>query len=215
MINTIVLDFDGPLLDGKERHYRCYSKILEEHGFAPIERELYWQMKRNRVDRRKLLALSDALPLYNEFLATWIQLIETKEYLALDRLQEGALDILQTWKQMGIKLLLATMRNHPENLYWQLEQIGIKHCFDGIFPVASLSGDDGKAAAVGTALQGQDLTGVIWIGDTEVDISAAKKLGVPVCALECGLRTREYLASLSPDSIEPDLRTFAAKLQLA
>lgn len=214
MIDTLVLDLDGPLLEGKDRHYHCYSTILIEHGFAPVDIGLYWEMKRNRVDRRKLLSMSGALSLYDRFLATWMERIETREYLALDRLQDGALSLLQAWKKAGIKLLLATMRNHPENLLWQLDQVGIRPCFDAILPVGSAPGSDGKAAKVGAALADSTARSVIWVGDTEVDIKAAKELRIPICALFCGLRTREYLASLEPDFIEPDLRAFAAKLQI-
>ena len=47
------------------------------------------------------------------------------------------------------------------------------------------------------------------MGDTEMDIHAARELGVKVCALTCGIRSKEYLASLSPDLLEIDLSSFA------
>ena len=55
-------------------------------------------------------------------------------------------------------------------------------------------------------------TSVVWVGDTEVDVAAARELGVRVCTLTCGLRTEEYLVSVSPDCIEPDLHSFAEKM---
>lgn len=211
MIDMLILDLDGPLLNGIERHYGCYKQILEEHGYTPIPKEQYWEMKRSRVDRRKLLELSGALSLYDEYLALWLQRIETKEYLVLDRLQNGAAGILSGWKNLGIRLLLATMRNHGENLHWQLRRVGIQDLLDEILVVGTERGSAGKAALVRDKLRDMDVKSILWVGDTEVDVQAARACGVKVCALTCGLRTGEYLASLSPDFLERDLTSFAER----
>jgi phosphoglycolate phosphatase-like HAD superfamily hydrolase len=212
MISTLVLDLDGPLLDGKQRHYRCYSDILEESGFKPIPVQQYWDMKRNRVNRRDLLAFSGAVSFYDEFLESWINRIETRKYLQLDRLQNHVIDVLSQWKLEKRRLVLATMRNSPLNLTWQLEQLELEHYFDDVVVVNSGRGGENKASEVRPKLR-CNLENVIWIGDTEIDIAAARKLRIKVCALTCGLRTREFLSTLSPDEIEEDLHSFAKKMK--
>jgi len=209
MISTLVLDLDGPLLDGMQRHYRCYSDILQEHKFQPVPIELYWEMKRNRVNRRVLLEYSDALSLYDEFLEAWINRIETREYLELDRLQHNVTAVLLEWKERELRLLLATMRNNQRNLTWQLDMLNLSRFFDDVVVVGS--GHDGadKASEVKARLMDQRADRVVWVGDTEVDVAAARELGVRVCALTCGLRTKEYLVSLSPDYIETGLQSLA------
>ena len=52
---------------------------------------------------------------------------------------------------------------------------------------------------------GLDPGRALWIGDTEVDVAAARALGCPVWLLTCGLRTGPYLASLAPEFLGPDL----------
>jgi phosphoglycolate phosphatase-like HAD superfamily hydrolase len=212
MISTLVLDLDGPLLDGMQRHYRCYSDIMKERRFRPIPVELYWEMKRNKVSRRILLECSDALPLYDEFLETWIDRIETKEYLELDRLQYDVMNILSKWKERELRMILATLRNDPKNLTWQLDMLDLRRFFDDVVVVGS--GQDGanKASEVKAKLMDQCLDRIVWVGDTEVDVAAARELGVRVSALTCGLRTKEYLVSLSPDYIEADLHSFSEKM---
>jgi phosphoglycolate phosphatase-like HAD superfamily hydrolase len=207
-LTTIVLDLDGPLLDGMHRHYHCYREILTENGFHPIPLDLYWELKRNRIDRRQLLYLSNATEFYDQFLSTWIERIETKEYLALDRLQNNIIDILTTWKRNGIRLMLATMRKNPTNLHWQLGKLGIAHLLDDVIVVGNARNDVSKASQIKLLLRNAPLQEIIWIGDTEVDILAAREAGVRVCALTCGLRTKEYLASLLPDLLENDLNSF-------
>lgn len=214
MISTLVLDLDGPLLEGRERHYRCYSDILRAHGHEPVAADRYWAMKRSRVSRRELLALSGAAALYDTFLADWLRLIETREYLQFDRLQDGIPGILADWKAEGRRLLLATLRNNRANLDWQLDSLGIARHFDAIVAVAGATAAADKAAGIAPLLNAGGLHDVLWVGDTEVDVVAARQLGVPVCAVTCGLRTGDYLAGLSPDMVEPDLpglrRTLAA-----
>jgi phosphoglycolate phosphatase len=209
MISMLVLDLDGPLLDGMRRHHRCYSDILQQRKFQPVPIELYWEMKRNRVSRRVLLEYSNALSLYDEFLDAWINRIETREYLALDRLQHNVTNVLLGWKQRELRLLLATMRNNSRNLAWQLDMLNLSRFFDDVVVVGS--GHDGanKAPEVKARMMGQRTDRVVWVGDTEVDVAAARQLGVRVCALTCGLRTKEYLVSLSPDYIETDLQSLA------
>jgi phosphoglycolate phosphatase len=210
-VKTIVLDLDGPLLEGMWRHYQCYRDILAERSFKPIPMQQYWEMKRNRIDRRQLLALSNAGDLYDEFLAAWMARIETREYLALDRLQNHVVDILRDWKKSGIRLLLVTMRNNPDNLCGQLVELGITQYFDEVVVVGRAHACTNKAENIRLLLKDSRLEEIIWVGDTEVDIQAARELGIKVCALSCGLRSAEYLASLSPDMLEKDLNSFVTR----
>ena len=209
MISTIVLDLDGPLLDGMLRHYRCYSDILEELSFTPIPIEQYWAMKRNRINRRVLLQYSNAQSLYDKFLEIWTERIETKEYLEFDSLQNNVENILSQWKERNIQLILATMRNNTSNLSWQLKVLNLTRFFDEVVVVGSGLHGVSKATKVKEKLIGKCVDEVFWVGDTEVDVAAARELGIRVSALTCGLRTEEFLTSLSPDSIEENLLSFA------
>ena len=207
-LTTVILDLDGPVLDGMNRHYQCYRDILDDHGVTPIPLDLYWEMKRSRVDRKQLLYLSNAVELYDLFLASWIDRIETKQLLELDRLQYNVAAILTHWKQSNMRLLLATLRRNHANLHWQLETLGIKNLFDEIIAIGNVGQQQSKADAVKAYIRDTPLCEIIWIGDTEVDIHAAQELGIAVCGLACGLRTDEYLDSLQPDCLEPDLNSF-------
>lgn len=212
MITTLVLDLDGPLLDGRQRHHRCYSDILRQWKFEPLALDRYWQLKRERMDGRSLLALSGAEARHDEFLAEWLRRIEARDYLALDRLQAGVPEILTSWKQKRLRLLLATMRHDRAALDWQLDSLGLAALLDDVVMIAS-GGAGGKAAAVRPLLK--DSGQAMWIGDTELDIQAARSLGLRCCLVTCGLRTDDYLAGLSPDLLAPDfatVRDWVAKL---
>lgn len=207
MIRTLVLDLDGPILDGRFRHYACYRGILRAHGHVPLGLQDYWRMKRGRAGRREQLAASDAEALYEEFSRAWLEQIERPELLALDRLQDGVTTKLREWRDRGIRLILATMRRYPERLDGQLVSLGIRAYFDHVVVCEHRSGGAGKARKVGDAVAGLDPEQCLWVGDTEIDVEAARAFGCPVWAVTRGLRTESYLASLSPDFLGPDLRS--------
>ena len=67
-------------------------------------------MKRKRLSRKELLAISGASDIYDTFLSEWIQNIEQKQYLELDKVQTGAIAQLQKWNKIGLNIFLVTMR---------------------------------------------------------------------------------------------------------
>lgn len=199
MIDTVIIDLDGPVLDGQIRHFACYRDILVEHGFTPLPQARYWEMKRNRINRREQLAATGADSLYAEFLDAWLSRIETEPYLSLDRVHQGVAERLDDWRRSGIRLLLVTMRHNRRTLAWQLDTLDLRRRFDVVLAVNPTEPDADKAAAVRPYLDTASPDRVLWIGDTEIDIVAARRVGAAACAVTCGLRTQEYLASLGPD----------------
>lgn len=205
-VKKIFLDLDGPLLDGKERHYHCYRSILERFGFKPIGIDEYWKKKRALVNRRDLLSMSGAEEIYDDFLAAWLTLIESPDMLALDKVQEGAVDCLRSWKEQGIELTLVTMRKNKSALEEQLKSTGLRQHLDTVLACDHADGGVGKADAVRKCFQGKVNKGdTLWIGDTEADWDAATSLGCSVVLLSNGLRNEAYLRSLQGAVVKPSI----------
>lgn len=205
-IKQIFLDLDGPLLDGKERHYFCYRSILERYGFEPIGIDEYWVKKRALVNRRDLLSMTGAEEIYDDFLAEWLALIELPEVLALDKVQEGAIDCLRGWKEQGIELILVTLRKNKQALEGQLKLMGLRQFLDVVLVCDHAEGGEGKADAVRSMFQGKLFKkDALWIGDTEADWEAAKSLGCGVVLLSNGLRNEAYLSSLQGAVVKPSI----------
>ncbi len=205
----IVLDLDGPLLDGASKHYACYRDILTQEGFEPLQISEYWALKRRRVDRHDLLNRSGADAIYERFLAQWLEHIETPPYLALDRLQPGALEVLEEWCESGQQVVLITARRRRDALHSQLRDLGLLDRFAAVVTCGLSSEGLAKAPAF-TARFGEVRNRVkCWVGDTEADILAAKDLGITSVALSCGLRDPEYLRTLQPDHLFVGLREMA------
>lgn len=207
MTDTIVCDLDGPLLDGRRKHYRCYETILRRHGYEPIGLDEYWTLKRNRVNRRTLLERSHIpAEFYDIYNAEWLNSIEVPEFLSYDRLQAGALQTLAAWKHGQKALVLATIRHNARSLNDQLEALDISRYFDVVSLSPARDGAQGKAAGVRDRVPALDASRSLWIGDTEVDLEAARILGCRVWAITDGLRSAGFLASLHPDGISATIQ---------
>lgn len=207
-IKKIFLDLDGPLLDGKERHYQCYRNILESSGFKPIGIEEYWGKKRALLNRRDLLNISGAEEIYDDFLAAWLSMIETPDMLALDKVQEGAIDCMRIWREQGVELVLVTMRKNMRALEEQLLSTGLRQFLDAVLVSSHAEGGEGKANRVrDTYSTKQFVKNALWIGDTEADWSAAQSLGCDVVLVSNGLRNEEYLKSLGSSKVIPSIKS--------
>ncbi len=207
-IKQIFVDLDGPLLDSKERHYFCYRTILKRLGVEPIGIDEYWKMKRARCNRKELLSMSGAEKVYDAFLAGWLELIESPDALQLDKLQEGAIECLSSWKRQGVKTILVTMRKNAQALDKQLRELSLRPFLEAVLVCDHSAGGTGKADAVLKAYPDRKIAkDAVWIGDTEVDWEAAKVLGCDVVLVSNGLRSNEYLVTLEGAILRQSIAT--------
>ena len=98
-LDYIFLDLDGPILEGKNRHYQCYKDILKRHGGTVLDIDVYWDMKTSKIKRDILLLKSNFEKTYEVFFQEWMQNIEDEKYLSLDVLKPDVIKILNEWKK--------------------------------------------------------------------------------------------------------------------
>jgi phosphoglycolate phosphatase-like HAD superfamily hydrolase len=196
----IVVDLDGPILDVARRHFKVYSDIATELGCARLSFEAYWAQKRLPLGLKRILELTVPRPPYEAFTHRWLQEIERDIYLDIDTLQPGALRTLDRWNDSGHKVVLATMRQDAEALDRQLLALGLRSRFRAVVVCDRLAGAIGKAESVAVAI-GDAPADSYWIGDTEVDVTAARRRGSIAWALSCGLRAAAFLKTQRPDHL--------------
>lgn len=198
MTDYIFCDLDGPILDGKLRHYNCYRDIVLQYGGEPISIERYWLLKRNKIQRTMLLELTGFKGSYDEYFTSWIDLIEQKKYLEYDVLKPDVHKTLLKWSEDCENLYIVTQRQNRENLIWQLSNLDIKKYFNKI-----LTCPPGIEGSKYYALKDIAFNKAIMIGDTEEDMMTAKRLGISSIAIKTGLREKKYLdANVYVDEIK-------------
>lgn len=189
--DCIFCDLDGPLLEGKYRHYQCYQDILTENGAQPIEIETYWKLKRENTPIKKILELSGFEDRADLFYEEWIKRIEAEPYLAMDQLQEHTYESLDRLKKVCSRLYLATVRNHRDRLMNQLRDFQLLSYFDEV-----LSGSLDKNGTKCDLIKDIPYQTALFIGDTPADAKTAQTCGIEFKGVLNGIRTKELLPGL-------------------
>lgn len=194
MTDRLLLDFDGTLIDPRQRLYELFTELAPESRFSFDE---YWRIKRGRMDQRELLTtyFKYTDQQIREFKTNWMELIEEPVRLATDTAFEGVTDFLRKWSQKK-ELYLVTARQHPERAIAQIHLFGWKEYFTDIFVTAQLQS---KAALIREKLTCTSRD--IFVSDTGEDIQAGKELGVRTVAVSSGVLSAEILKEYQPDRI--------------
>ena len=202
MKEEILLDLDGTLLDTRERHYKCYSDILETKNETSLGKDRFWELKRNVTPVPDILKESRSHCEIEYFQEFWKKIIEEPRYLSLDRPYEGVIELMSRLSKKYY-LVLITMRNNAAALDDQLVNHGFTQYLDEVILV-----DNSKLTRKSQALKARKnihVNTVLWVGDTEQDICSAKELVIPVCAVTSGIRSEMFLRQYNPDYLLPDI----------
>jgi phosphoglycolate phosphatase len=212
MIETLILDLDGPLLETSVRHHACYAEILGGLGFEALELDAYWTLKRRKAPLAVQLSATGAAQVEAEFRQRWTAQIEREDVLALDTVQPGAARVIEQWASEGFRLVLVTLRQHADRALEQLRNVGLHGYWESILVCSHEAGVLSKVNAVRAHRPFILGDTSLWIGDSEIDVQAARVFGCQVCAVECGVRSRAFLKSESPDRIVADLNEISSLL---
>lgn len=216
MPKRIFLDLDGPILDVSLRYYAVHCDILRDLKVAPAPLPVFWEGKRRRFSPERIQPGLSAPALLEGYRRLWLERIEDRSFLCLDRVQPGAVDALRSLRSEGVALIVATLRQSCSNLSWELERLDVRSLVDDVLCSGDTSSSEGRALKRGLIEKhmGDQLTDCLLVGDTEVDIMAARDLRVPAVAVLSGIRNRESLAGCCPDFIVADLAALPALLPL-
>ncbi|WP_353930232.1 HAD family hydrolase [Okeanomitos corallinicola TIOX110] len=215
----LITDFDGPIMDVSERYYQVYQLCLQKTKYPDQEviklsKPEFWQLKRSHTPEKQI-ALKSGLDAKQaeEFTKIRKQTVHTQPYFQYDIPVPGAIDALSKVQQAGIDLVVMTMRRVRE-----LDYAVDKYNLGEFFPENRrycLSNDyvktrdiEDKPLLMAKAVKELPPATQTWmVGDTEADITAAKKHGVKMIAVESGIRDRTQLEMYQPDLILPDLKS--------
>lgn len=184
----IFIDLDGPILEGKYRHYNCYKDIINSFSGEAMALNEYWNMKRNKNNRKFMLEKSNFKGSYDEFMNNWLKLIENEYYLNFDILKPNVIESLLRLKRITKKLVLVTMRNNKKNLIKQLNKLKIEKIFDEVI----VCGSHLKNSKY-ESLKNKEFESAVIIGDTEEDTNTAKMLNIKSIGILNGLRSKKHL----------------------
>ncbi|TVQ48096.1 MAG: HAD family hydrolase [Gloeocapsa sp. DLM2.Bin57] len=213
----LITDFDGPIMDVSERYYRVYQFCLAtvkdtDQEVTELSKADFWRFKRGRIPEKEIGILSGLKPTQaQDFARLRRKTVHSLPYLGYDRIQPDAREVLTRIQNLGIDLVVMTMRRTSELL-----EPFRRYNLEGFFPenrryclandyVKSTDVQD-KPLLMGKALQELPEVKDTWmVGDTEADIIAAKTHNLKVIGVLSGIRDREQLLKYEPDYIVANL----------
>lgn len=203
----IFFDLDGPILDVSEKYYRVYSDILSQNGFKVLSKSEYWNAKREKIPDLEILQRSIAGPFLESYLYERKLLIESDPYLMYDKLQDGAVQVLEKLSENN-ELILVTLRTYPEQLQKELRHLNLDKYFAAVLtsPAESSPRWTIKVSLIKNFLAGKTITGGVMIGDTETDILAGNSLGYRTVGVLSGIRSRRLLSEAQPSYLVDTIR---------
>jgi len=187
----LIIDLDGTLLDSSARHYAVYELISKYLKISPISFSDYWSYRRNGLSNLEVLLKFGLEKKYHQVAQElWFSKIESAEMLNKDRLFPGVIEWLYKWNAI-IDLVLITLRSNTKGLESQIKTFNLENYF---FKILSIPHQfNGSNAKVKLAKENIEKNIIAWIGDSEVDIEAAKILGITAIGVSSGIRTGEAL----------------------
>ena len=191
---NIFFDFDGTLIDSRQRQYNLFCELLPDSRFSFAD---YWKIKRERVSQAEILKRycsfnDEQIKLFH---ASWMAQIEKSDRLMSDQpFSERITDVLR--KLSGkYALYLVTARQNPLLVKEQLRRFGWSDCFENVLVTEQRNA---KADLIRQNVKTGKMD--VIIGDTGEDIQAGKKLGIRTLAVTYGVLSKEVLMKYEPDS---------------
>lgn len=192
---NIVFDLDGTLIDSKLRLFRLFEFLAPDSTLSYDE---YWSFKKNEISNEWILASLFGFDekSIKEFDTQWMALIESPQYLQLDRNFAG-IEVSLGNLQQRANLHLCTDRQLRQPVLDQLENLNLLQFFEQTLVTE-------KRVSKGELIVANipDLSSNDWmVGDTGHDMLVGKSLNMKTCAVLSGFLSREVLCEYHPTDI--------------
>jgi HAD superfamily hydrolase (TIGR01509 family) len=187
VIRAAIFDLDGTLVDSNEFHVLAWQETFRHFGKEiPIERlreqigkggDQYLPVFLNEIELRKFGKEADKF--HGE--------VFTKKYLAQVRPFPKVRELFERLRGDGKKIALASSGKDVEVRYYE-KLLGVQDLVDAMTTSDQVAHSKPHADVFIAALNALSLPpgDAIAIGDTPYDVSAAKKIELPVIAVLCG-----------------------------
>ena len=196
----IIFDLDGTIIDSRKRVYFLFKKIVNTN----LDFNSYWLLKRQKISNQQILVEYNQYSKFDieKFNLNWMNMIESDEMLALDKMHYGVDDLIKNLS-VNNDLYLCTSRQNKNKVLSQIKNFKLNY-FKKILVTEQ---KNSKIDLLRTYLPKNYDKGWI-IGDTDYDIKVGKKLNFFTCAVLNGFHNEEVLQNSNPDRIIDSVNLF-------
>jgi len=190
----IIFDLDGTIIDTRDEIEYTFRKAFQNLGL-PFDRR--------KMEKHIGLAVEELIECLLGYYDPEIEKEIKKVYLGLKerkiRIFPGMEDVL---KCNGFKKAIYTSKRRDVAIR-DLEYVGLANFFSVIVGADDVrkKKPDGEGVNKAIELTGENKEDAFVVGDTEMDVLAAKSAGVKSIAVTWGFRSEDFLRALEPDFI--------------
>ncbi|OAB42178.1 pyrophosphatase PpaX [Paenibacillus glacialis] len=199
MIDTILFDLDGTIIDTNELIIKSFIHVLEDHTQAPFTRE--------QIIPKMGLTLEQQMQIFSgvEDVTHFVQAYRTYNDVVHDEMVQPfpqVLEVIEALHHKGIAMGVVTTKNRPGTLK-VLEMFGLMKYMKSIVTVIDVEYPKPHPEPVLKALKelGSDPRKTLMVGDSPVDIQAANAAGVWSAGVSWSLKGEEVLREYNPNYI--------------
>ena len=217
---NIFFDLDGTLIDTSLRNYTVYKNLVTKLTGKPLNKNIYWRLKRNKTKLSKILKLSQ-LPenSFALFEKNFIKKIESPRYLKLDTLFPFTMLALNQLLKSEHHLYLISYRQYRERALDEISTLGLNKIFNNIKIGRILnSGYKTKSEFINQInnknkkINHLNTRGII-VGDTEDEVLTARSRKLTSVIVLSGIRNKNAFKKNRPDFILKNISLLPSLLE--
>jgi pyrophosphatase PpaX len=203
MIECVLFDLDGTIVDTNELIIGSFMHALEHNALAPLSREQIIPHMGTTLQQqmRVFSGLEDVSILEKSYRS-----YNDEHHDELIRSFPHVNETMEELRRRGIKLGIVTTKIRPTTIR-ALERFDLLKYMDTIVTLTDVAEAKPHPEPVLTAVRnlGADPRKTLMVGDSAVDIQSAKAAGVYVAAVSWSLKGEEMLRKYEPDYIIHDM----------
>lgn len=203
MIDTVLFDLDGTIIDTNELIISSFMHVLEKHVPTPLTREV--------IIPKMGMTLEQQLQFFSgsEDVTHFHQAYRTYNDAHHDEMVQPFPHVLEVIKELdrrGITMGVVTTKNKP-GTFRVLEMFGLDKYMKAIVTVMDVEHPKPHPEPVLMAIKqlGADPAATLMVGDSPVDIQSAKAAGARSAGVAWSLKGEKVLREYSPDYILHDM----------
>ena len=194
MINTVVFDMDGTVLNTLDDLTDAVNYVFSKFDLPPRRQEEYRKFFGNGIGFAMKCAAPEGTPdsLFDEMIPVFREYYD-KHCLDKTRPYEGILELMKALKDKGYKM--AIVSNKIDSAVKELNER-----FFSEYVTVAIGEKPGikRKPAADTVLAALDELGAsrdeaVYVGDSEVDLQTARNSGLPCIAVLWGFRDKDLL----------------------
>ncbi|MET3852221.1 MULTISPECIES: pyrophosphatase PpaX [unclassified Paenibacillus] len=203
MIDTVLFDLDGTIIDTNELIISSFMHVLEKHVPTPLTREV--------IIPKMGMTLEQQLQFFSgsEDVTHFHQAYRTYNDAHHDEMVQPFPHVLEVIKELdrrGITMGVVTTKNKP-GTFRVLEMFGLDKYMKAIVTVMDVEHPKPHPEPVLMAISqlGADPVATLMVGDSPVDIQSAKAAGARSAGVAWSLKGEKVLREYNPDYILHDM----------